>query len=65
VPRRRERGPDPFATRRSAAAFKAAEVGRRLADLLHIPLEGNLPPSTVEAVPSRLDIHASTTRASS
>lgn len=46
----------------TALDLKPAEVGRRVAVLLHALLEGDLPPGTVEVVPSRLVIRASTSR---
>jgi len=48
----------------TALDLQAAEVGRRLASLMHDLLEGHLPPGTVQRVPSRLVVRASTTRSS-
>lgn len=46
----------------TALDLRPAEVGRRLATLMHALLEGDLPPGTVQVVPSRLVIRASTAR---
>jgi DNA-binding LacI/PurR family transcriptional regulator len=46
----------------TALDLQAAEVGRRLAALMHALLEGHLPPGTVQQVPSRLLVRASTRR---